>query len=101
MTELIALNPNIDHEKLKEGQIIRVPHTAHQGMNTGQKSVDRVHTVQAGETLVSIARQHYGVSNWSRIQSANSDLLPNPDHLRIGMRIKIPPSNSSGRGGNR
>ncbi|MEC9476422.1 MAG: LysM peptidoglycan-binding domain-containing protein [Planctomycetota bacterium] len=91
MAEIVAANPRIDPDKLKEGQVLRVPRTVRREVIPRQESDSLVHTVRAGETLVSIARQHYGVPHWALIQSANTKLLSDPDQLRIGMRIKIPP----------
>lgn len=94
MAEIVAANPRIDPDKLKEGQVIRVPRTVRRAVNPRQESGSLVHTVRPGETLVSIARQHYGAPNWSLIQSANRKLLSDPDQLQIGMRITIPPGST-------
>ncbi|MGF1483779.1 MAG: LysM peptidoglycan-binding domain-containing protein [Opitutales bacterium] len=47
--------------------------------------------VQTGDTLTGIARIVYGDGNqWRRILEANEDLLPSPNALRPGMRLRIP-----------
>ena len=49
------------------------------------------HTVRDKETLSHISQQYYGTtSKWHLIQEANKDILPNPNLLRIGMRLAIP-----------
>ena len=101
MAQIIALNPGIVPDRLQEGQVIRLPGTDKQPQVSSQESIDLVHTVKDGETLVSIARQHYGVEDWTSIQAANPELLKNPDHLKIGMRLKIPQRSRVPRGGNR
>jgi nucleoid-associated protein YgaU len=52
--------------------------------------------VQAGDTLLSIAEQYYGdTTQWRRIYDANKDVVGgDPDKLKIGMKLKIPPKQS-------
>ena len=97
MSEIISLNPEVSPERLREGQIIRLP-TGGQGESSPMEQQVSLHIVEEGETLVSIARLHYGVEDWTLILAANRDLLANPDHLRIGMRLKIPPRDRGRRG---
>ncbi len=49
--------------------------------------------VQSGDTLLSIADQSYGdTTQWRRIYDANKDVIgSDPDKLKIGMKLKIPP----------
>ena len=49
--------------------------------------------VQSGDTLLSIADQFYGdTTQWRRIYDANKDVIgSDPDKLKIGMKLKIPP----------
>lgn len=48
--------------------------------------------VKPGDTLVSIARKHYGSSRgWERIYEANKGLLKSPTLVRPGIELKIPP----------
>lgn len=50
-----------------------------------------VHVVTEGETLGSIARQHYGsAAEWRRIFEANRNGLQDPDRIRPGMELRIP-----------
>jgi nucleoid-associated protein YgaU len=48
--------------------------------------------VQPGDTLRSIALQHYGdASQWPRIYQANQDVIgPDPDALKAGTRLRLP-----------
>jgi nucleoid-associated protein YgaU len=52
-----------------------------------------IYTVQPGDTLQTIAGQVYGDPDaWSRIYEANRDRIgPDPDALRAGMRLELPP----------
>ncbi len=51
------------------------------------------HTVSRGDTLMKIARQHYG-SDWKRgldsILSANKSSLRDPDEIREGAQLQLP-----------
>ncbi|MEX0728340.1 MAG: LysM peptidoglycan-binding domain-containing protein [Planctomycetaceae bacterium] len=52
----------------------------------------KTHVVQSGETLSGIASKHLGSSaRFEEIYEANRDLLKNPNDLRVGMKLKIPP----------
>ncbi|CAN5668960.1 hypothetical protein BH23PSE2_BH23PSE2_06550 [soil metagenome] len=51
----------------------------------------RSHTVQKGDTLSHIAKQHYGkASQWTRIFEANRDQLDDPDRILPGQVLRIP-----------
>ncbi|MEI7851763.1 MAG: LysM peptidoglycan-binding domain-containing protein [Kiritimatiellales bacterium] len=54
-------------------------------------SSEKVHSVQKGETLSSIASS-YGVS-WKRLAEYNS--ISNPNQLKVGQELRIPGSSSS------
>jgi len=49
----------------------------------------KAYTIQSGDTLSAIAKQHYGSeAAWPRIAEANADLDPN--RLKVGQTIKLP-----------
>jgi len=49
------------------------------------------HTVRPGESLSTLARQHLGSSSrYREIFAANRDQLQNPNHLNVGMTLRIP-----------
>ena len=49
------------------------------------------HTVQSGDTLSKIAKQHLGGSDkYMAIFNANKDVLQNPDLIKVGQKLKIP-----------
>ncbi len=51
----------------------------------------RIYSVQAGDTLGSIARKMYGeASQWRRIQAANEDKIRDLRNLRPGVTLVIP-----------
>lgn len=51
------------------------------------------YTVQPGDTLRTIAEQQYGdPTAWPRIYEANRDAIgPDPDALKAGTRLQLPP----------
>ncbi|MDP8235438.1 MAG: tetratricopeptide repeat protein [Candidatus Erginobacter occultus] len=52
---------------------------------------DDTYTVRGGDTLVKIAREHYGDPNaWDRIYQANRDQLATPHALKVGQSLVIP-----------
>ena len=48
------------------------------------------YVVQEGDTLSAITQRYFGHGDFNRILKANRDILPNPDQLKPGMRLKIP-----------
>ena len=55
---------------------------------------DRLHKVQPGESLSTIARKYYGPENevhWVTIHNHNLELIgDNPDLIQVGMELVIP-----------
>lgn len=49
--------------------------------------------IQSGDTLLTVAEHAYGdATQWRKIYDANKDVIgPDPDKLKIGMKLKIPP----------
>lgn len=53
------------------------------------------YTVKKGDTLSHIAKAHYGrASQWKRIFEANRDQLDDPDRIKPGQVLKIPPADA-------
>jgi nucleoid-associated protein YgaU len=54
-------------------------------------SVFANHTVVSGETLGKIAKQYYGnASKYNTIFEANTNILTNPDVIKVGQELVIP-----------
>ena len=63
------------------------------GLSGGQAQgpAPKVHEVQSGDTLSSIAKQHYGDANaYQRIFEANRPMLSDPDEIYPGQMLIIP-----------
>jgi nucleoid-associated protein YgaU len=53
----------------------------------------QTYTVQAGDTLSKISKQYYGDANqYRKIFDANRDVLSDPDKIKVGQTLKIPPA---------
>ncbi len=101
--QIAQANPTVDPQKLKVGQVIRLPtpgssdasSTTSDSSSTGKPA----YVVKAGDTLSSIADHYYGDSGlWSTIYSANkSKIGSNPDKLKAGMELTIPPAPKGAR----
>ena len=54
-------------------------------------SVFANHTVTSGETLGKIAKQYYGnAMKYTAIFEANTNILSNPDVIKVGQELVIP-----------
>jgi len=87
--ELLSLNPGLaaHPDDLAAGSTVIVPALASKTVHGPSQAI----TVQAGDSLWSIARDHLGRgSNWPRLAHANpqvSDYL----HLQVGSQLQLPP----------
>ena len=62
------------------------------GGGTAAASSAKTYTVKAGDTLSKIAKDHLGNANaYMKIYEANRDQLSNPDLIKPGQVLKIPP----------
>ena len=112
---LADLNPNVDPDHLRIGQVLRLSGSAPgasspppaapsatagtpaAGQAAGQPVAQvapagaRTHVVRKGDTLGAIAKQYLGsVTRADDIYRANKDLLADPDHLSVGQVLRIP-----------
>jgi nucleoid-associated protein YgaU len=62
---------------------------------------EQSYTVEPGDSMLSISEQFYGdVTQWRRIYDANREVIgDNPDALKPGMVLRIPPPPSPTPGG--
>jgi nucleoid-associated protein YgaU len=50
------------------------------------------YTVQAGDTLSKLAKAHLGdAKRYMEIFNLNKDVLKNPDLIKVGQKIQLPP----------
>lgn len=72
---------------------ITVSPAAQGGPAPGQAAAPgQSYTVKAGDTLSKIAKEHYGNANaYMKIFEANRDKLSDPDKIKVGQVLSIPP----------
>lgn len=60
-------------------------------IEVADESIYARHTVKSGETLGKIAKHYYGnASKYNSIFKANSDILSNPDVIKVDQELIIP-----------
>ncbi|WP_349985447.1 LysM peptidoglycan-binding domain-containing protein [Stenotrophomonas sp. WHRI 8082] len=74
----------------------QVPKADFSGVSSSVDSTAEVvggtYTVEAGDTLSKIAKEHLGSANaWNKIYEANRDQLDDPDKIKPGQVLKLPP----------
>jgi len=74
----------------------QVPKADFSGVSSSVDSTAEVvggtYTVEAGDTLSKIAKEHLGSANaWNKIYEANRDQLDDPDKIKTGQVLKLPP----------
>jgi len=106
--EIARANPNINPDRLRVGQRLRLPAQKTAGPVGLNRAVDlkrsspapvpgtaqrTYHTVRSGDTLSTIAQKHYhSGSQWRAIYDANRSAIGwDPNRLKVGMRLVIPP----------
>ena len=56
------------------------------------KPAQQDYVVKAGDTLSDLAKAFYGTSSlWRKIYDANKDVIEDPDNVKPGTTIRIPP----------
>ena len=75
----------------QESESTRVVAAARQRAESSAPRGGRVITVRPGDTLGTLALQHYGSSRrWRDIYEANRDVLKSPDLVPAGIRLRLP-----------
>lgn len=99
-TLIAQANPTLDPKRLAVGQTLKLPELLVRSADAGPAATahapepgSTIHVVREGETLWTIAQQHYQDGKlWRPIFKANQQLLGgSPDHVRVGMNLAIPP----------
>ncbi|MCC5785867.1 MAG: LysM peptidoglycan-binding domain-containing protein [Phycisphaerales bacterium] len=53
---------------------------------------ERTYTVRSGDSLSVISQRVYGSArHWRVLYEANRDRIPDPDRLRVGAELRVPP----------
>ena len=67
------------------------PSGAKSAPKEGENAYTQWYEVKAGDTLLKIAKSHYGDGNlYQDIFKANQDVLTDPDKIKVGQRLRIP-----------
>ncbi len=90
-------NPRVEPTRLKSGQTLRLPprtELSKPDKDVPRPGQTRFHVVRRGESLWTIARQHYHRSDhWRIVYNANRRLIGrDPNRLKLGQRLRIPPA---------
>ena len=90
-TIIAQANPLMDPNKLRPGTVVMIPVDPDNIQGRENLAGFQMHTVKPGDSLSTIAKQYYGkASLWGVIAAANPEI--NPDRLKVGAKIKIPPA---------
>ncbi|HYO63636.1 MAG TPA: LysM peptidoglycan-binding domain-containing protein [Pyrinomonadaceae bacterium] len=95
--QIKLVNPNLDDitvDLAVEEQQTRSMAAGASSGGEGQNT--RTYTVRSGDTLSKISRQHYGdADEFMRIFYANRDKMSDPDKIRAGQELVIPPDDNA------
>lgn len=89
---IVEANPGMNPNRLKIGQLLRMPSKTASAPATVVSSIGRTWTVRSGDSLSSIATRFFGTSrNWRAIYEANKAAIgSDPAALKVGMTLQIP-----------
>ena len=91
-------NENLNlHREIDAGPVKPRPTADKSPSRHGDKekaeSKKTTYTVKEGDTLASISRKFYKTSKrWKEIRDANENKIDDPDNLKTGLTLKIPPN---------
>ena len=94
----LTLSGSVDTQEAREKLVLAAGNVAGVAAIDDQLTVDnpepeaQFYTVQSGDTLSAIAKEHYGdAMKYPVIFEANRPMLDNPDRIYPGQVLRIPP----------
>jgi len=89
-----ALNPETDPDRLRPGQVVKIPFKIEERLGSGQGG-RRSYVVKPGDSLWKILRQRYGIPRARMAEALRAVARANPgirdlNRLYVGQRIRIP-----------
>lgn len=111
--KLLAANPGLEPERLKIGQVIKVPDASASApartpaaaatttvATSEHGTVNGSYTVTSGDTLSRISEKVYGSSKlWKQIYDANKETIgEDPTRLKVGQVLHIPAKGGAAKG---
>jgi len=87
-------NENLNlHRQIDAGPVKPRPSPSRHGEKEKTESKKTTYTVKEGDTLASISRKVYKTSKrWKEIRDANEKKIDDPDNLKAGLTLTIPPN---------
>ena len=95
----VLLAGNVEHvDKVDDSNLIVKPLDVHraeaaeaQAAAAEEEPTFTFYTVERGDSLSKIAKQHYGDANrWKDLFEANKEVIKNPDLIYPGQQIRVP-----------
>ena len=91
--ENLSLRKQLEERSAKPHPAVAEKSPAHKPEPEKKKAVSRTYVVEEGDTLASISRKFYKSSSRRRdILDANEKRIEDPDNLKPGQRLTIPPN---------
>jgi nucleoid-associated protein YgaU len=103
-TRISAANPGIDPQRLKIGETITIPPREPAAAATPTTAAAQptpaptpgaagpTYVIEHGDTLISIARNILGSgARWREIYELNRDRIADPNIVKVGVELRMPP----------
>jgi LysM repeat protein len=90
--EIRSVNPRVD-DIIADFPVKTAARPQSAGSAQAERPQAQTYVVRPGDTLSSISRRFYGnTSDYLRIFNANKEHLKDPNQIKVGQELKIPPA---------